>query len=85
MELRGSTYQDSKKGLSRSSGKSHEDLTAIRGTDEATKMIGTRNHEELDMRLLWLIGMLAFLAGCAIDAVGLVHPQTGKELQCGPY
>lgn len=37
------------------------------------------------MRLLWLIGLAALLAGCAIDAVALVHPQTGKEAQCGPY
>ena len=34
---------------------------------------------------LILLGMLAFLAGCVRDAVILVHPQTGKEAQCGPY
>jgi|KBSSwiStaDraftv2_1062776.scaffolds.fasta_scaffold4349252_1 hypothetical protein len=37
------------------------------------------------MLLLGIIGMLAGLAGCVKDAVILIHPQTGKEAQCGPY
>ena len=37
------------------------------------------------MPLLIVIVMLAVLAGCAKDAVILVHPQTGREKQCGPY
>ena len=32
-----------------------------------------------------VIGMWALLAGCVKDAVILVHPQTGREEQCGPY
>lgn len=35
--------------------------------------------------LLILIGMFALLAGCVKDAAILVHPQSGKEVQCGPY
>lgn len=34
---------------------------------------------------LIIFGMVALLAGCVRDAVILVHPQTGKEEQCGPY
>ena len=37
------------------------------------------------MFLLVVIGLLALLAGCVKDAAILVHPQTGKEAQCGPY
>ena len=37
------------------------------------------------MILLMLVAMIALLAGCVRDAVILVHPQTGKEAQCGPY
>ena len=37
------------------------------------------------MPLLIVTGMFALLAGCVSDAVILVHPQTGKEAQCGPY
>ena len=37
------------------------------------------------MPVLMLIGILALLAGCVRDAVILIHPQTGKEKQCGPY
>ena len=37
------------------------------------------------MPLVIGFAMLTFLAGCVKDAVILVHPQTGKEAQCGPY
>ena len=37
------------------------------------------------MFLLVVFGLLALLAGCVKDAVILIHPQTGKEAQCGPY
>lgn len=37
------------------------------------------------MPLFILVGILALLAGCVRDAVILIHPQTGKEAQCGPY
>jgi hypothetical protein len=37
------------------------------------------------MSLLMLGAMLALLAGCVRDAVVLIHPQTRKEAQCGPY
>ena len=37
------------------------------------------------MPLLVVIGMFALLSGCVRDAVILIHPQTGKEGQCGPY
>jgi hypothetical protein len=37
------------------------------------------------MPLLILVAILALVAGCVSDAVILVHPQTGKEAQCGPY
>ena len=37
------------------------------------------------MLLPVVIGMLALLAGCVKDPVILIHPQTGKEAQCGPY
>ena len=37
------------------------------------------------MRLLILIVMLAFVAGCQTDPVFLRHPQTGTKVQCGPY
>ena len=39
----------------------------------------------MQMPLLILVATMALLAGCARDAVILVHPQTGKEAQCGPY
>ena len=29
--------------------------------------------------------ILALLAGCTTDPVFLRHPQTGKNVQCGPY
>jgi len=29
--------------------------------------------------------MVALLAGCARDPVILIHPQTRKAQQCGPY
>jgi hypothetical protein len=37
------------------------------------------------MPLLIISATLALLAGCVKDAVILVHPQSGKEAQCGPY
>ena len=37
------------------------------------------------MPLLIAIAMVACLAACVRDAVILVHPQTGKEAQCGPF
>ena len=37
------------------------------------------------MPLLIGLAVLTFLAGCVRDAVILVHPQTGKEAQCGPF
>ena len=37
------------------------------------------------MPAFMLVGMLALLAGCVRDAVILIHPQTGKEAQCGPF
>jgi hypothetical protein len=39
----------------------------------------------IEMLLLIVVGMLVLLAGCVRDAVILIHPQTGKEAQCGPY
>ena len=37
------------------------------------------------MSLLMLGAMRALLTGCVRDAVILIHPQTRKEAQCGPY
>ena len=39
----------------------------------------------MQMPLLILVATMALLAGCVRDAVILVHPQTGKEAQRGPY
>lgn len=36
------------------------------------------------MRYLIVLGLLVF-AGCETTPVKLVHPQTGKVVQCGPY
>ena len=32
-----------------------------------------------------LVGMLVLVTGCVKDAVILVHPQSAKEAQCGPF
>lgn len=37
------------------------------------------------MPLLIVIGMVALLAGCVRDAIILIHPETRKQQQCGPY
>ncbi len=37
------------------------------------------------MPVFILVGLLALLPGCVRDAVVLIHPQTGKEVQCGPF
>jgi hypothetical protein len=39
----------------------------------------------LRLHQLILVGVLTLLVGCVTDPVLLLHPQTQKEKQCGPY
>ena len=52
---------------------------------QARKELSSQNGRFSRMPQLILIGMLTLLVGCVTDPVLLLHPQTKKEKQCGPY
>jgi hypothetical protein len=57
----------------------------VRDRQHRTKSFRPKELNRSFMPLLIVIGICALLAGCVKDAVILVHPQSGKEAQCGPY